>query len=262
MPRRLLSLFALATLALAVGCGGGAPDEGASATEEPAAATAPVETFEVDPATAATVTGKVSFQGDVPKMPPLNMNADEDCAKLHDSPVFPEQVVVGDDGGLANAFVWVKSGLGDKAFAAPSAAVAIDQQGCRYEPHVVGIMVGQTLKVTNSDPTSHNVHPLPRTNNEWNLSQGVGAGAIEQTFSKPELMIPVKCNLHPWMRAYVNVSPHPFFAVTGADGSFEIKGLPPGEYVIEIVHEKYGNQEMTVTVGEGATETVDFQVQG
>lgn len=258
MSRRLLSLFLFASFLLAFGCGGGTPEDAAETSAEQA----PVETFEVDPATAATVTGSVSFEGEVPKMPPLNLSADADCAALHEGPVFPEQVVVGDEGGLANVFVWVKSGLGDKSFAPPSAPVTIDQEGCRYKPHVVGIMVGQTLRVTNSDPTSHNVHPLPRTNVEWNLSQAADAGAIERSFSKPELMIPVKCNLHPWMRAYVNVSPHPFFAVSGPDGSFEIQGLPPGEYVIEMVHEKYGNQETTITVGEGATETVDFQVEG
>ena len=120
------------------------------------------------------------------------------------------------------------------------------------------VQVGQTLSVLNSDATSHNVHPLPRTNVEWNKSQAAGAGPIEQTFKKPELMIPVKCNLHPWMRAYVNVSDHPFFAVTGDNGSFEIAGLPPGDYTLEAVHERLGNQEIQVTLGDGESKAVEL----
>ena len=119
-----------------------------------------------------------------------------------------------------------------------------------------------TLRVTNSDATLHNVHPLPRSNDEFNKSQAAGAGPLDTTFSKPELMIPVKCNIHPWMRAYINVAEHPFFAVSGADGSFTIKGLPAGEYTIEAVHEKYGNQEAKVIVGEGESATVDLKFQG
>ncbi len=256
--RKLLYVLNTTALAAALGCGGGEPGAAPETAPEPTAAEtpAPENLTEVDPAVAATITGKVMFEGDAPKPRRLNMGADEDCKTTQDGPIYSEQVVVNDNQTLKNVFVWVRNGLEGKQFATPSEKVVIDQHGCVYVPHVVGAMVGQTVSVTNSDPMLHNVHPLPRSNNEWNKSQASGASAIEETFSKPELMIPVKCNIHPWMRAYVNVSPHPFFAVTGDDGSFEIRGLPPGTYTIEVVQEKYGNQTLEVTVGDGETKDV------
>ena len=244
-------------LALGLGCGGGEPAAEAPSPAETAAPAA--EVFTVDPATAATITGKTSFEGDPPKAQRLNMGADDECKAMHSEPIVSEAVVVSEDGMLANVLVWVKSGLEGKTFEASRSKVNLDQIGCIYKPHVAAVQVGQTLSVTNSDPTLHNVHPLPRTNAEWNKSQAAGAGAIEESFSKQELMIPIKCNIHPWMRSYVSVIAHPFFAVTGADGSFEITGLPPGEYTVEAVHERLGSKEMKITVGEGASETADFQ---
>lgn len=244
-------------LALTLGCGGGEP--AAEAPEAGEAAAPPAEVFTVDPATAATVKGKVSFEGDPPKAQRLNMGADDECKAMHSEPIVSEAVVVSGEGMLANVLVWVKSGLEGKTFDTLSGKVNLDQEGCIYKPHVTAVQVGQTLSVTNSDPTLHNVHPLPRKNAEWNKSQQAGAGAIEETFSKQELMIPIKCNIHPWMRSYVSVIDHPFFAVTGADGSFEISGLPPGEYTLEAVHERLDSQEMTVTVDAGASETVEFK---
>lgn len=255
--KTLLSVLTAVALASMLACGG----EGPEATSEEASAEAPAATptgemTTVDPATAATITGKIVFEGEAPKPARLNLGADEDCKAMHDGPIYSEQVVLNDNQTLKNVFVWVRNGLEGKQFPVPSEKVKIDQQGCIYVPHVVGAMVGQTVSVTNSDPTLHNVHPLPRSNAEWNKSQAAGAGPIEQEFSKPELMIPVKCNIHPWMRAYVNVSPHPFFDVTGYDGTFTISGLPPGTYTIESVQEKYGNQTLEVTVGEGETKEV------
>ncbi|MEZ5363583.1 MAG: carboxypeptidase regulatory-like domain-containing protein [Bryobacterales bacterium] len=263
----LIDNRSLAAVTVAVclwACGGGAP---APETAEPAAsapaATEPAgEVVEVDPAKAATVSGKIMLEGEAPKPVRLNLGADEDCKAMHTEPLFSEQVVVNDDGSLQNVFVYVKSGLEGKSFAPSKDIVTIDQVGCVYKPHVVGVQVGQTLRVTNDDPTLHNVHPLPRTNPEFNKSQGAGAGPIDTTFSKPELMIPVKCNIHPWMRAYINVAANPFFSVTGADGTFTIKGLPAGEYTIEAVHEKYGNSEAKVIVGEGESATVDLKFKG
>ena len=252
---RTILLSVLLTAFLTLGCGGGEP-----AAEAPGAA--PAETakdfFQVDLATAATVTGKINFEGEKPKPVRLNMSAEPGCRDMHDGPVYANAIAVNDDNTLANVYVYVKSGLEGKSFAPPKDKVVIDQKGCVYIPRVVGVQIGQTLSVLNSDSTSHNVHPLPRSNVEWNKSQAVGAGPIEQTFKKPELMIPVKCNLHPWMRAYVNVSDHPFFAVTGADGSFEIAGLPPGDYTLEAVHERLGNQEIQMTLGDGESKAVEL----
>jgi plastocyanin len=256
-----VSLAALTFALCLLGCGGApAPESKAPASEAPAASAPAGDVTTVDPAKAASVSGKITLEGEAPKPAPLNLGADEDCKAMHQEPLLSEQVVVGADGALQNVFVYVKSGL-EGQFAPSKDIVTIDQKGCVYRPHVVGVQVGQTLRVTNSDPTLHNVHPLPRTNNEFNKSQAAGAGPMDSTFTKPELMIPVKCNIHPWMRAYINVSEHPFFAVSGADGTFTIKGLPPGEYTIEAVHEKYGNQEAKVTVGEGETGTVDLKFQ-
>jgi len=254
-----LYLVAFTAFALSIGCGGGdAPEAEPTAEATPEAPAVPANVFEVDPSTAATITGKIAFSGEAPKPRRLNLSADADCTAMHDGPIYDERVVVNENATLKNVFVWVRNGLEDKQFAAPSEKASIDQEGCIYAPHVVGVMIGQTLSVSNSDPTLHNVHPLPRSNVEWNKSQAAGAGTIDETFSKPEMMIPIKCNIHPWMRAYVNVSPHPFFAVTGEDGSFEISGLPPGEYTLEAVHESLGNQTIEVTVGAGESATAEM----
>lgn len=255
---RLFGLVAAGALVLSVGCGGG----GEEAASEPAAEeTAAVETFTVDPATAASVSGKVSFEGEAPRAVRINMSAEPDCHDLHSEPPTASPVDV-TDGSLANVFVWVKSGLEGKKFETSSDVVKLDQKGCLYTPRVVAVQTGQTLSVSNDDPTTHNIHPLPKINREFNKSQSPGASAIDATFPRQEIMIAVKCNIHPWMKAYINVVDHPFFAVTGADGTFELKGLPPGEYTIEAVHETLGNKEMKVTLGDSASETADFSYAG
>ena len=248
---KLGALMLVVLFAYTVGCGG----EEAPVTEEAAPAE---DYFEVDAATAATVTGKVTFEGDAPSNPRINMGAEPDCQGLHSGSVHAEVYMVGDGGALANTFVWVKGGLEGKKFATPSSSVGLDQKGCIYKPHVIALQTRQALAVSNSDPTTHNVHPLPKVNREWNKSQTANAPVIERKFSRQEIMLPVKCNIHPWMRSYINVVDHPFFAVTGADGSFEIKGLPPGTYTIEAVHERFKEQEMSVTVGDSESKQVDF----
>ena len=242
-----------ALLMLTLACGGG--DETAS-TEGQAVETESY--FEVDSETAATVTGTVILEGNAPRNPRINMSAEPDCHGLHTGAVRAEVVLVGEGGTLGNTFVWVKSGLEGKKFRTPSDSVALDQKGCIYSPHVVGLQTRQKLAVSNSDPTTHNVHPLPKINREWNKSQTADAPAIERSFSRQEIMMPVKCNIHPWMRSYINVVEHPFFAVTGADGSFELKGLPPGTYTIEAVHERFKSQEISVTIGASESKKIDF----
>lgn len=223
-------------------------------TEEsatPSTATTPAAT-PIDPATTASVSGTVNLAGTAPKAAKIDMSQDPACKGTNTA-----ETVVANGSKLANVFVYVKDGLGNRTFDVPKDAVTIDQSGCKYHPHVLGVMAGQTLKIVNSDPTTHNIHPTPADNREWNESQPPQAPALEKTFAREELMLPVKCNQHPWMKMYVNVVKTPFYAVTGPDGKFEIKGLPPGDYTFAFVQEKLGTQEQKVTLAAKDSKTVD-----
>jgi plastocyanin len=243
-----------------VACAGSeGPEDTGEKKEEPKAEEAssgPVT--QIDPATAATITGKVLFDGEKPKSVQIRMDAEAACAALHKEPVYAEQIALNDNKTLEYVFVYVKEGLGDKKFEVSKEPVVLDQKGCIYHPHMIGVEVGQPIKVLNSDPTTHNIHPQPQNNREWNKSMSPGVSPLEQTFAREEIMIPVKCNVHPWMKSYIGVVKHPFFAVTGKDGTFEIKGLPPGEYTLEAWQEKLGTTTQKVTVGAKETKTVDF----
>ena len=207
---------------------------------------------------AGSVTGKVNFSGTPPTPEKLSMSADPTCASLHTDPVYDDSVVVNTDGTLRNVFVYVKEGLeGQTLPAPPSTSVTIDQKGCQYFPHVFGIQVGQTLEILNSDATLHNIHSLAEKSKQFNLGMPIQGMKLTKKFDNPEIMVKMKCDVHPWMHAYVGVLAHPFFGVSGEDGTFTIKDLPAGEYTIEAWHEKYGPQTQKVTVGEEAT-TIDF----
>jgi plastocyanin len=229
-------------------------------TTEPAKATttAPPPT-PIDPATVGEVTGKISFAGAKPQPQRIVMDDDPTCLQKHLGPVFAEDGAVNGNGTLSNAFVYVKAGAEKYTFVPPADPVVLDQDGCMYKPHVVGLMTGQTLKIVSSDDTTHNIHPMPQNNREWNMSQAPGSAPIEQKFARPEIMVPVKCNQHPWMKAWIGVTSNPFFAVTGSDGTFAIKGLPPGDYTIGAWTAAFGTQEQKVTVGAKETKTVDFK---
>jgi plastocyanin len=213
----------------------------------PAAAATPI-----DPATAATVNGTVKFDGTAPKPSKIDMSQDPACKGSNEA----ENVVVS-GGDLANVFVYVKDGLGDRTFDLPKDPAVLDQSGCKYHPHVLGVMAGQTVQIKNDDPTTHNIHPTPKDNREWNESQPPSAAPIEKSFAREEIMLPVKCNQHPWMKMYINVVKNPFYAVTDKSGKYEIKGLPPGTYTIAFVQEKLGEQDQKVTLGPKDTKTVD-----
>jgi plastocyanin len=211
-----------------------------------------------DPANGATVTGKVSFTGTKPTLREIDMSANAVCQKAHPKPVPSEEVIVNSNGTLANAFVWVKEGVPEGKWAAPTTAAVVDQKGCIYTPHVSGVVVGQPIEFRNSDETNHNIHPLPRQNREWNESQPPKGDPKTKAFDQEEIMVPIKCNVHPWMRAYVGVVRHPFFAVSGEDGTFKIAGLPPGKYKVEAWHERFGRQEAEVTVVAKDSKSLDF----
>jgi plastocyanin len=242
------------------GCGGGEKTETKQAeTAAPAGGAATP-----DLTNGATITGKVVFSGTKPVAKTLDMSAVPACMNAHKgAPPKSEEVVVNDNGTLKNAFVWVKAGLPESTvWQVPTTPVELNQTGCMYQPHVIGVMVGQNLDIKNSDPTNHNIHPMPSVNQDWNESQPPGTPDKLQSFPRQEVMIPVKCNIHNWMRAYIGVVGNPFFAVTGDDGTYSLKGLPPGTYTIQVWQEKYGTQEQQVTVAAKDSKTADFTITG
>jgi len=253
-PRGTIAVVGIALIGLALGMLAGCSKS--QPASEPSSASSAVKpaTISVDAATAGTVTGVVNFKGSVPKMKPLDMTADPGCP----TGPQPAEVVVANAGKLANVFVYVKEGLPQGNFAVPGELVVLDQKGCRYNPHMLGIMVGQPLKITNTDTADHNIHDMPSNNPPFNESQSPTDKPVTKKFANTEMMIPVQCNQHPWMRAYINVMQHPYFAVSAPDGSFEIKNLPPGEYTLAAVHEKFGEQTMKVKVGPKDTVKAPF----
>jgi hypothetical protein len=205
----------------------------------------------------ASVKGMVKFEGAAPKGTRIDMSQDPLCAKQHPTPATTEEVVVGADGGLANVVVYVSDGLTSHDFQLPAQPAVLEQKGCQYKPHVLALQANQKLNVVNSDETTHNIHPSPNNNREWNMTQPHGM-PLEQTFAREEIAIPVKCNVHPWMRGYIAVFKHPYFAVSDKNGNFELKGLPPGTYTITAWQEKLGTRTQKVTVGGGEAKTLDF----
>jgi plastocyanin len=202
----------------------------------------------------------VAFEGTPPKNEPIKMAADPVCVQQNKNKGVQTQetYMVGAGGELQNVFVYVKDGLGSRTFPVPTEPVTLDQQACRYHPHVFGIMVGQPLSIVNSDPTLHNIHATPKVNVEFNTGQPIQGMKTNHTFTAKEVMMPFKCDVHGWMNAYLGILDHPYFAVSGADGKFEIKNLPPGTYTIEAWHERAGTQTQMVTVGEKETKDIGF----
>ena len=215
----------------------------------------------VDPATAGSIHVEVSYSGTPPTPKLINMDSTPACAAAHTAAVADQSLVV-NDGRLANAVVYIKSGLGDRGFATPSEPVVIDQTGCLYDPHVVAVMVGQPLRFRNSDQEAHNVHGRPKTVDAWNFLMSRPGSTHDVTFDKPEVGIPVGCDIHPWMRAYVSVFSDPYFAVTPADGTVTLKGVPPGDYVVAAWHESLGTLVRPVTLPPSGTVNVQLTFQG
>ena len=209
---------------------------------------------------ASSITGTITFDGKAPNLKPLSMDADPACAKKHKGPVPNEMLVLGNGNTMGNILVWVSKGLpAGKSYPVPKNPVTLDQKGCQYVPHVQGIMVGQAYRILNSDGILHNVHALPKVNPSFNQPMPATMKEKTVTFSKPEPIFQIKCDVHPWMMAYVGVFTHPFFSATGTDGKFNISGLEPGTYEISAWHERLGTQTATVTVGANETKTQDFK---
>ncbi len=250
-------VFGIFSVILALGTiGCGKKQEAPTTTEAPTAGKT------VDPATAGAISGTVKFTGTAPPPVRIRMDADAACAKMHRGPVTVREVETGDGGGLARVVVYVKEGLEGYSFPAPTETIELDQEGCMYHPRVLAVRAGQSIEILNSDDTTHNIHPIPKINREWNRSQPPKGEKIVDSFARQEVAIPVKCNIHPWMQAYIAVIAHPYFQVTGESGAFELKNLPPGTYTLEAWHEKLGTTTQQVTIGPNESKVVEFVFQG
>jgi len=209
---------------------------------------------------AASISGIVTFDGKAPALKPLAMDADPACAKKHKAPVPSELLVLGSGNTMGNVMVYVSKGLPTgKTWPAPKTPVTLDQVGCQYKPHVQGIMVGQAYRILNSDGILHNINALPKINRGFNKPMPPTIKETTVTFDKPEPIFQIKCDVHPWMLAYIGVFTHPFFSATGADGKFSISGLDAGTYEITAWHERLGTQTASVTVGATDTKTQNFK---
>ena len=262
--RALVLLLALAIPISFTACGGGKDEDALLEEEEPTpaagapAAGAPAAAPAAALATgSATIAGKVAFEGTAPTMEKIKMEADAFCKSAHAEPVYSQEVVVNPNKTLQWVFVYVKEGV-TGTYPAPTTPVTIDQHGCQYHPHIFGIQAGQPLRILNSDSTLHNIHALPKKNPEFNIGQPFKGMETLKKFETVEMPVHFKCDVHKWMGAYAGVLNHPFFAVTNEQGTFEIKNLPPGAYVIEAWQEKYGAQTQNVTITGSESKTVDF----
>ena len=252
------SLLVLAATALfAAACGAAAPP--ASATTD----TTVPQGKKVDPATAGSVSGKVTLTGPAPAPEMMRVAVDQTCIQAMGTMAKSDAILVGADGAIQNAFVYIKDPLTEYTFDTPSTPVVLDQKGCRYSPRVFGVRVGQPLEMINSDATLHNVHAMPNANSQFNEGQPVQGMVSTKKFDKAEMTpFKIKCDVHGWMKSYMIVLPHPYHAVSGMNGQFTIPNLPPGTYTIEAWHEKYGKQEQNITVGAKEQKQVNFTFKG
>jgi len=259
--RNQVSLLLVGTLPFLQACGGGGSKEEAPPTTVSKAETKPAAPAGAPAASgSASIAGKISFEGTPPAPEKVKVSAEPKCQAMHPNGLEKRLIQV-KDGGLANVLVYVKSGV-TGTYPPPTEPAVIDQRGCTYVPHIVALQVGQPLEILNSDDLLHNIHPRPKDNKEFNIGQAKKGMKSTRTFDKPEIMFPVGCDVHPWMRAYISVLSQPFYSVTGEDGTYTIKGLPAGEYEVEAAHEKLKTLTGKVTVKDGETGKLDLSFKG
>jgi plastocyanin len=256
MHKSLLLLVAAGLFAAA--CGTQTPSASAATDASAVSRVSAKQGKPVDPATAGSVSGKVTLSGPAPAPEMLHVAVDQTCIQAMGTTAKSDAVLIGADGAIQNAFVYIKDSMSDYTFDVPSTPVVLDQKGCRYSPRIFGVRVGQPLEMVNSDATLHNVHAMPMVNQEFNRGMPQQNSRMTQIFTAPEQMVRFKCDLHAWMNAYGGVMPHPFFAVTGEDGAFTLKGVPPGKYDVAVWHEKLGTATQTVEIGNSQAVALNF----
>lgn len=258
MKSKFLSLFLV--FGLLAGCGSEKTPEvtNASTPENlPAAAAAGPATGE------GMIRGSVKFSGTVPAPAALDVSADPACVSSNQEPLYSQELMVAANGAVRDAFVFIKGGLpAGAAYPVPAEAAVLDQRGCRYTPHVLGVRVNQPVTIINSDSTLHNVHAQTQNSAGFNLGMPLQGMKSTKKFPKAELMAHLKCDVHPWMSAYIGVMDHPFFAVTGENGAFELKGLPAGKYTLSVWQEKLGSQDISVDVPASGAAEANFNFAG
>ena len=240
------------------GCGDHSPESNSTSAVPP---TNPPQSLKViNPQKVGSISGKIKFLGDPPKRQELPMGGNPECQTFHPSPALDESIIV-KDGNLQNVFVYVKDGLEGYFFPIPSEPVKINQSKCLYVPHITGAQAGQKILLVNSDPTLHNVHSYSTQNESWNLGMPFEGMEIEREFKKPEVMVTMKCDLHPWMIGFIGILPHPYFSVSNGLGDFSITNLPEGEYTLEAWHEKLGTRIQKVSIKAGEKKELEFSFE-
>ncbi|MEO1997562.1 MAG: carboxypeptidase regulatory-like domain-containing protein [Planctomycetaceae bacterium] len=255
--------------AIALGCE--AQDRGTQiGTDSPGDTTQPDDAVNEIPATSrdarpwnasvatATVAGVVKFSGPIPRRRPVDMSGKLECARLHSEPILDESVIVNSNQTLKNTFVWIRRGLEQWQFEAPSKPILLVQRGCRFEPHITGAQIGQPIEISNGDSCPHNVHAIPRRNPGFNVTQAAQGAQDTFRFERADVLVTIKCDIHGWMSTYVGVVPHPFFAISDDSGAFRLPALPAGQYTVEATHEVLGSQRRKLTITENQTVSVEF----
>lgn len=255
--RRILAVATLASPLALAGCGGGGEQASAPATTQPAATSGGGAA--AGASGSASISGKVKFEGTPAEPEKIKTSADPKCHEMHKGGLERRAIEV-KDGGLANALVYVKNAPAGGG--APADAALLDQEGCMYKPSMLAVRAGQPIRIRNSDDTLHNIHPRPAVNAEFNIGQPRKGMETTKSFDKKEVMIPVGCDVHPWMRSYVSVLDHPYYAITDDDGDFEIKNLPAGDWEIEVRHPKAQTLTQKVTVKDGESAKADLAIKG
>ena len=255
--------FFVLFLFLIFGCGPQAPESVAedTAVQAPAAQQSSQTAAPAAGAEIASITGQILFEGTAPPQTELQMDGNPECRALHPSGKILGGDVLVADGKVQNAFVYIKEGLEGKTFEPPQAPVVIDNNTCVYKPHVSGAMVHQPIELRNSDPTLHNIHAYPAKEKQWNLGLPFQGMKVVKKFSEPEVMVKLKCDVHPWMVGYLGVLPHPFFAITGRDGRFELKNLPAGSYTVHVWYERFGVESQAVQVADGEMKEISLTLK-